>query len=190
VSSSSPSGPAGSAASGPPPAQSWAWSFDGGRERLPWAGLFLIAFGVALLVGQLTTPLSAGALLLDAIAVTFILTWLGNGARGAFLPALVFVALGAATTLSDLGVISGGGWGTFFLGLAFAAAWLAGRAWGGGYGWTAWLAVLCLLFGGIQIVGRIPGWPDLGRLWPVLIVLLGGWIIWRARGRSGWGQRV
>jgi hypothetical protein len=165
--------------------QGWYWSFDGGRERLPWIGIFLVAFGVALLVGQVTTPLSAGALLLDAFAATFLLTWLVNGARGALLPALIFTALGAAASLSDLAVISGGGWGTFFLGFAFAIAWLLGRAWGGGYGWTGWLAVVLLFLGGIQVSGRIPGVPDLSRLWPLLIVLLGAWLIWRARGRPG-----
>jgi hypothetical protein len=165
--------------------QGWYWSFDGGRERLPWIGIFLVAFGAALLVGQVTTPLSAGTLLLDAFAVTFLLTWLVNGARGALLPTLIFTALGAAASLSDLAVISGGGWGTFFLGVAFAVAWLLGRAWGGGYGWTAGIAVVFLVLGGIQIAGRIPGWPDLGRLWPLLIVLLGAWLIWRARGRPG-----
>ena len=82
---------------------------------------------MALLVGQLTTPLSAGALVLDALAATFLMTWLANGARGALLPALIFIALGAASTLSDLGVVTGSGWGTFFLGFAFASpgCWVA-----------------------------------------------------------------
>ncbi|HXX62091.1 MAG TPA: hypothetical protein VEI48_12490 [Candidatus Sulfotelmatobacter sp.] len=182
-------GPTGAdpAAGARPPAQGWYWSFDGGREGLPWVGIFLVAFGVALLVGQLTTPLSAGALVLDALAATFLVTWLANGARGASLPALIFIALGAASTLADLGVITGSGWGTFFLGLAFAVAWLLGRAWGGGSGWTAWAAAVFLFVGGIQVAGRIPGVPDLSRLWPLLIVALGLWLVWRARGRPGWG---
>ncbi|MFI5261340.1 MAG: hypothetical protein ACHQZR_02145 [Candidatus Limnocylindrales bacterium] len=168
----------------------WYWSFDGGRERLPWAGIFLVAIGVALLVGQLTTPLSAGTLLLDALGATFLVTWLVNGARGAMVPALVFIALGAAATLTDLGTLSGPGWGSFFLGLAFALAWLIGRTAGGRHGWAAWAAVLFLAFGGVQLAGHIPGWPDLGQLWPVLIVALGLWLIWRARRPGGGTYRV
>ena len=158
----------------------WYWSWDGGRERLPWVGIFLVALGGALLIGQFTTPLSASTLLFDALAAAFLVTWFVNGARGAMIPALFFVALGAAGTLSDLGYISGSGWGTFFVGLGLLLGWLIGRWWGGRYGWALWVGLFFAILGGVQVAGRIPGFPDLGQLWPLLLVALGLWIIWRA----------
>jgi len=176
------SGQGGSAGGGSPRVEyrGWYWSWDGGRERLPWLGIFLVALGGALLVGQFTTPLSASTLLFDALAAAFLVTWLVNGARGAMLPALFFLGLGLAGTLSDAGAISGSGWGTLFVGIALLAAWLIGRWWGGRHGWALWVGLLFVVVGAIQVAGQIPGFPDLGQLWPLLIVALGVWIIWRA----------
>ncbi len=166
----------------------WYWGWDGGHERLPWIGIFLVALGAALLIGQFTTPVSAVSLLLDALAASFLVTWLVNRARGAMIPGLLFLALGAAATLTDLGYVSGSGWGTFFFGIAFLVAWLIGIAWGGRYGWALWVGLIFAVIGGVQLLGQIPGFPDLGQLWPLLLVGLGLWIIWRAynRPRRGW----
>jgi hypothetical protein len=177
------SGGAGGAPAGRVEYRGWYWSWDGGRERLPWLGIFLVALGGALLIGQFTTPLSASSLLFDAIGVAFLVTWLVNGARGAMIPALFFLALGAAGTLSDLGTISGAGWGTFLVGLALLVGWLIGRWWGGRYGWALWVGLFFAVVGGVQVAGRIPGFPDLGQLWPLLLVALGLWVIWRAYAR-------
>ncbi len=166
----------------------WYWGWDGGRERLPWVGIFLVAFGAALLIGQVTTPVSALSLLFDALAASFLITLLINGARGALIPCLFFLALGLAGTLSDLGYLSGPGWGTFFVGLGFLVAWLIGLAWGGRSGWALWAGLVFGTIGGVQVLGHIPGFPDLGQLWPLLLVALGLWIIWRAytRPRRSW----
>src|SRR3972149_3986829 len=57
----------------------WSWS---PRRRVPWLGVLLVVFGLAMLVDQLT-PLSASALILGALAIAFGASWLIGGSRRA-----------------------------------------------------------------------------------------------------------
>src|SRR3972149_6318417 len=107
----------------------WSWS---PRRRVPWLGVLLVVFGLAMLVDQLT-PLSASALILGALAIAFGARWLIGGSpgamgacRGARGPALVLAALAIPDALTDLKVITGDGWGSVALAIAFLAIWLVG----------------------------------------------------------------
>src|SRR3989304_2623206 len=106
----------------------WSWS---PRRRVPWLGVLLVVFGLAMLVDQLT-PLSASALILGALAIAFGASWLIGGSRWAMVPALVLAALAIPDALTDLKVITGDGWGSGGLATALLALCAAGGPGGRG----------------------------------------------------------
>src|SRR3989304_4042958 len=131
----------------------WSWS---PRRRVPWLGVLLVVFGLAMLVDQLT-PLSASALILGALAIAFGASWLIGGSRWAMVPALVLAALAIPDALTDLKVITGDGWGSVALAIAFLAIWLrGGRA--GPCGRQAMAASTCS--------SVAPGWRKSRRISP------------------------
>lgn len=158
----------------------WSWS---PRRRVPWLGVLLVVFGLALLVDQLT-PLSASALVLGALAIAFAASWLIGGSRWAMVPALVLAALAIPDALTDLGVITGDGWGSVAMALAFLAIWLVGGRSGRRPGWALWLAVIFGLIGLTQVSNQFDWLPSLDAFWPVVLIVVGVALI-LGRGRRG-----
>jgi hypothetical protein len=162
------------------PASSPVWP----RQRgVSWAGVLLVLFGGALLVQQLGSPVGADALVLSALALAFGYAWLGNGEGWALIPAAFFAALAAAALAGDLGVLTGSGWSALFLGVAFLAIWAFGRAGPFRHTWAIWPAAIFLLIALAEFSDRIPGFPGLERLWPLLLVGGGLWLVARELGR-------
>jgi hypothetical protein len=167
---------------GPPLAEpprttvTWEWqarSWAGRPRRLPWVGVLLILLGIVLLLGQTTTPFSSGTLLVGALAVAFAVDRIVNGARWSLLPAFFFGALAVSGGLADLGLIEGGGWTELILGVALILAWLVRRLEGGRRDWLLWLGLILALIGGVELAGRVQGFPALGDLWPLLLIVAG-----------------
>jgi hypothetical protein len=161
----------------------WRWGPDEGRRPgLPWIGIFLVVFGVALLVERaLPDYRRLGDVALLAAGVTSLVVWIlrrGTIAlyAGAFLTALALPGTIEALTGRDLGP----GWGTLFFGLAFLFI-AAVRAWrGGGYGWQTLYGSVLLLIGGSEIAK-----PDLaGIAWPLILVTVGLILLVRGAGRG------
>lgn len=158
----------------------WSWS---PRRPVPWLGVLLVVFGLALLVDQLT-PLSTSALVLGALAIAFAASWLIGGSRWAMVPALVLAALAIPDALTDLGVITGDGWGSAALTVAFLAIWLVGGRSGRRPGWSLWLAVIFGIVGLTQLSHEFSWLPSLDALWPVVFIVVGVALI-LGRGRRG-----
>ena len=164
-------------------AYTWEWSeIPGarGRSRLPWFGIFLVVFGVLLLF-QLWFPAfaTAGSVLLLAIGVAFLVSWGVNRGVGSLYLGSIIVALAAPDLLEAAGIVSGGGVGTFCLGVAFlfiaAVRWVSG----GGVGWQAALGGILAVIGATSFA--FPRFGDI--LWPVVLVVVGGLLLFRASRR-------
>lgn len=161
-------------------AYSWEWSDVGGprgRSRLPWFGIFLLVFGVLLLLRTVFPALeTAGSLLFLAVGIAFLVSWLINRGVGSLYLGAIITALAAPDLLAAAGIVSGGGVGTFCLGLAFLFIAAVRAATGGGVGWQAGLGAILALIGASSIA--IPGFNDL--VWPVVLVVLGVFVLMRA----------
>jgi hypothetical protein len=152
------------------------------RPGLPWIGIFLLIFGLALLVERaLPDYRGLGDVALLAAGLASLVAWIlrrGTIAlyAGAFLTAIALPGTIEALTGQDLGP----GWGTLFFGLAFLFI-AAVRSWrGGGFGWQALYGSILLLIGGSEIVK-----PDLaGLAWPVILIVIGLVLLIRGSGRA------
>jgi hypothetical protein len=160
----------------------WRWGPDEQRRPgLPWIGIFLVVFGLALLVERaLPDYRRLGDVALLAGGLASLVAWvLRRGTialyAGAFLTALALPGSIEGLTGQDLGP----GWGTLFFGLAFLLVALV-RLWrGGGYGWQVLYGGVLVLIGGSEIVK-----PDLAViLWPLILVALGLFLLVRGTGR-------
>ena len=161
----------------------WRWGPDEQRRPgLPWIGIFLVVFGLALLVERaLPDYRRLGDVALLAAGIASLVVWvLRRGTialyAGAFLTALALPGTIEGLTGRDLGP----GWGTLFFGLAFLFI-AAVRAWrGGGYGWQALYGGVLLLIGGSEIAK-----PDLaGIAWPIILVAVGLILLIRGSSRA------
>ncbi len=162
----------------------WEWSDVGGPRgggRLPWFGIFLVVFGV-LLLAQLWFPAlaTAGSLLFLAIGIAFLVSWAVNrGVASLYLGAII-CALAAPGLLDAAGIIEGPGVGTLCLGVAFlvigAIRWVTGS----GVGWQAALGGLLAAIGATMIA--FPGFSAI--VWPLVLLIGGGLVLLRSRGRA------
>jgi hypothetical protein len=155
-------------------AYGWEWSDIGGsrgRSRAPWFAIFLVVFGVLLLLKQIYPGAvdAAGSLLFLAVGVAFLVSWLVNRGMGSLYLGAIITALAAPDLLSAAHVVSGAGVGTLCLGIAFLFIALVRAASGAGWGWQAGLGAILVAIGASTIA--IPNFSDL--VWPLLIVVLG-----------------
>jgi hypothetical protein len=122
------------------------------------------------------------------LAVGLILVFTGVRDRSDLaLYAGVFVsALALSDLLSGAGLIHGQGWGMLFLGLGVMAIALirskAGRRWG----WTLGAGGLLALWGGAEVAAANTNVATDRLIGPLLIVLLGIYIVSRNRGGRGY----
>jgi hypothetical protein len=153
------------------------------RPGLPWIGVFLVVFGVILLIEQALPEFRRlGDVAVLAAGVASLIIWLVRGSSLALYAGAFLTAVALPGTIEGLqgGRDLGPGWGTFFFGLAFLFI-AAVRAWrGGGVGWQAFYGGILALIGGSQIAK-----PDLAAVaWPILLVVIGGLLLVRGFGRD------
>lgn len=162
------------------------WSLDGSlparRPRLPLIGLFLIVLGLVLAASQLFTEAQLGASAFF-LAVGLILVIIGLRDRSdlALYVGVFVTALALSDFLSSLNLIHGSGWGTLFLGLGVMAIALVRSTSGRRWGWALGVGCLLALWGASDVAASNLNFPTDRLVGPLLIVLLGLYIVTRHR---------
>lgn len=170
-------------------APEWAaWGWASGGRRFPWSGILLVLLGAALLLREVVPGLSFSTIILLGLGLAFGGAWLLGRSRFAATPAFILLGLGIAPLLRDLGYISGDGWTGLILGVALLALWGVGELTHERHGWALWAGGILGLIGLAQVSDRIPGFPDVGNLWPLLLILVG--LVIMFGGRFSQGRRA
>ena len=174
-------GPGGPGGSGGPRIYRWEWGPDDARRPgLPWIGIFLLVFGVLLLIQQAFPQLkAAGSLVVLAIGLAFLVRWAIERGTGSLYAGAIITALAVPGLLNAAGV-QAEGLGTFSFGVAFLFIAAVRAASGGGVGWQLWFGGFLALLGGVSIAGASFG----PYVVPIILVALGAMLILR-----GWGGR-
>lgn len=165
-----------------------AWKWARGGRGFPWLGVLLVLLGLGLLVQFVFPIISIGTLLLLAIGVAFLAGWLLGGSWLSMVPGVLITALGLAELVEDLALLGPpgedvAGLASSALALGFLLIWLLGYLRGRRSTWPLWGAALFGLIGVAQLSGRLVGIPELGALWPVLVIAVGVLLILNARRR-------
>lgn len=164
----------------------WKWASRG--RSFPWLGVLLVLIGIGLLVQFFVPEVRISTLVLAAIGGAFLAGWIFGGSRFSMIPGVLFVALSLALLIEDLGLLlapreSVPGLVSLSLALGFLFIWFiayrAERRWG----WPLWGAAIFGLIAFVQGSGRLLGLPELGAVWPVLLIILGIVLLLNARRR-------
>jgi hypothetical protein len=161
-----------------------AWSWGRRGWNFPWLGILLVLVGAGLLIQYFVPTVSAGTLVLTAIALAFLAAWLFGRSRWAVVPGLLILALAVAGLARELNVYSGPGLTAAALAVAFLLVWVLDYSRGVRSNWPLWGAAIFGLIAFVQLSGRIAGMPELGALWPVLIIVIGVLLLLSARQRT------
>jgi len=162
------------------------WSFEGSwsapRGRVPLLGVFLIVFGLLLVAGEFVPWAAYGtAAFFLAIGVVLMAVGLRDKSDLALYLGVFMAGIAASDFLSAASVIHGDGWGTLFVGLGFMAASLLRSSVAHRIGWAFVLGAILAVWGGIQAARTELNFPTDKLIGPVLIILLGVWIVSRRR---------
>ncbi|CAN5604139.1 hypothetical protein BH23CHL7_BH23CHL7_12260 [soil metagenome] len=165
-----------------------AWKWARGGRGFPWLGALLVLLGAGLLLQFVFPAVAVGTLLLLAIGLAFVAGWLIGGSWLSMFPGVLVTSLGLSELIEDLALLGPAGedvagLGSTSLALGFVAIWLIGMAFGRRSTWPLWGAALFGLIGVAQLSGRLAGIPELGLLWPVVIIVVGALLIFNARRR-------
>jgi hypothetical protein len=176
-----PGGPGGAAGRGGTRIYRWEWGPDDTRRPgLPWIGIFLLVFGVLLLIQQAYPDFkAAGSVVVLAIGLAFLVRWAVERGTGSLYAGAIITAL-AVPGLLDAAGIDADGLSTFSFGVAFLFIAAVRAASGGGVGWQLWFGGFLALLGGVSIAGASFG----PYIVPIILVALGAMLILR-----GWGGR-
>jgi hypothetical protein len=159
----------------------WQWGPDDQRRPgLPWIGVFLVVFGVLLLLDRLVPGYQlAGSAFLLAVGLVLLARWFIERGIGSLYAGALITGLALPGVLEGLGLASGDGLGTFCLGLAFLFLALVRYLSSGGVGWQAWVGAILALYGLARVTT-----PEIGQLVvPGLLVLAGVLLVVRGFNR-------
>lgn len=168
----------------------WTWMgrWSSQRGGFPTFGVFLIVFGLLLVAGQFFTIAEYGV---AAFFLAIGLVLIAAGLRDHTDFGLFFGVFIAGLALSDLltaaKVIHSDdpGWGTLFVGVGWIVAALWRSTWGRRHGAALFFGIVFALWGAFQVAGSQVNFPADKLVGPLLIVLLGVWIVSR-RMRPGY----
>ena len=159
------------------------WRHQG--RNFPWLGILLVLVGIGLLI-QAALPIdtiSAGTVLLFALGIALIAGWLFGGSWLAAIPGTLLVALGVARLISELNIYNGSGTTALSLAAGFLVIWVIGLARERRSRWPLVVAAILGLIGGIQVFGNLQNIPELGVVWPVVIIAVGVLLLISSRRR-------
>lgn len=160
---------------------SWEWGPGAARRPgLPWIGIFLLVFGVLLVLQQVYPEFEAiGSVFILAVGLAFLIKWAIDRGTGSLYAGALITALAAPNLINAAG-FDVDGLGTFCFGVAFLFIAAVRAAGGGGFGWQAIFGGLLVLLGGVNILT-----PDIGgMLVPILLIALGAALVFGG-GRFG-----
>ncbi len=162
----------------------YGWDSRDDRSGISPLGLFLIIVGGLLLIQEILPGIRVlGSALIVAIGVAALIRWAVDRRTWALYAGSLLVALGLPGVLTDIGAITGPGWGTLFLGLAFLWIAVIRAVERGGWGWQLTFGAILAVIGAVQIAAReVPGVPAGQLIWPILILGAGALLILRAGG--------
>ena len=152
------------------------------RGGFPTLGVFLIVFGLLLVAGQFLTIAEAGiAAFFLAIGVVLILSGVRERSDFALFLGVFIAGLALSDFLTAANVIhkNDSGWGALFVGIGWVLAALWRFQWGRRLGAAFFFGVVFALWGAFQVAQTQLDFPTDKLVGPVLIVLLGVWIVAR-----------
>jgi hypothetical protein len=112
-----------------------------------------------------------------------VIGWLFGGSWLAAIPGLLLVALGASRLMFEVNLYRGAGLTALSLAIAFVVIWLIGLGRKKRSRWPLVAAGILGLIGLIQVSGNLANIPELGVVWPVVIIVVGVLLIIAARRR-------
>jgi hypothetical protein len=159
----------------------WEWGPDDSRRPgLPWIGIFLLIFGVLLLVQQAYPEFrSAGSVVVLAIGLAFLVRWALERGTGSLYAGAIITALAVPGLVQAAG-FEADGLSTFSFGVAFLFIAAVRAATGGGAGWQLWFGGLLAIVGGASIANA----SIAGLLVPILLVVAGLLLVLRGSTRG------
>lgn len=161
--------------------QAWTWASSG--RGFPWLGVLLVLVGLGLLIQFIFPGVSVGTLVLLAVGLAFLASWIFGGSWFSMIPGVLIVSLSAGRLLQELGILTGPGITSLALAAGLLIIWAVARTRGRNYTLALWAAALFGLIGFIQVSGRLVGIPELGAFWPVIIIVIGLILLYNARRR-------
>ncbi len=165
------------------------WNFEGNwpgsRPGIPVVGIFLIVLGLLLAAGQLFNQAQfVGSAFFLALGVALLVIGIRDRSDLALYAGVFVVAIALSDLLHSANAIDGSGWGPLFLGIGVMAVALLRSARSHRLGWALGVGLLLALWGGSDVAATYVDFPTDRLVGPLLIVLLGVYIVSR-----GWNGR-
>ena len=159
----------------------WSWEGRWGRRGgFPMFGVFLIVFGLLLVGGEFFSWARVGtAAFFLAIGVVLIAVAVRDKSDLALFVGVFMAGLALSDFLSATNVVHGDGWGTLLVGIGWMLAALWRSSWGRRPGAAFVFGAILAVWGGFQVAQADLNFPADRLVGPVLIVLLGLWIVSR-----------
>lgn len=161
---------------GSPDVQVYTWEWGPAQARrpgLPWIGIFLVVFGVLLLIQQVYPQFQEiGSVFVLALGIAFLIKWAIDRGTGSLYAGALITALAAPGVINAVG-FDVDGLGTFCFGVAFLFIAAVRAAQHGGWGWQLIFGGLLVLIGGANMLT-----PDVGGLLlPITLLVAGGLLL-------------
>ena len=161
--------------------QGWSWqgSWSSSNRGFPTLGVFLIVFGLLLVAGQFFAVAEYGtAAFFLAVGALLITVALRDRSDLALYLGVWMAALALSTFLSAGGVARSSGWGWLFVGVGWMGASLWRSSWGRRLGAMFALGALVAFLGAFEVARTEFSVSD-RLIGPILLILLGVWIVSR-----------
>jgi hypothetical protein len=159
--------------------RSYSWSSSG--QSFPWFAVLLLVLGIGLLIEILIPDLSFGSLFILAVGLAFGAAWLRGHMVGATMPALVMTAWGLASVGRDFDVLTGDGWNTLFIGIAFLVGWGLARYQQTRREYALWIGAVLVIIGLADVSDALPFDIGLAVVIPLAMIGIGLYMVWKSR---------
>ena len=172
--------------SGPVRVYGWQWGREEDRRpKLPWIGVFLVVFGILLLVDQaLPDYFTATNLVVLAAGLAFMIIWLLRRSTFALYAGAFLSASAIPGVLQTLNYAPPAGLGTLSYGVAFLFIALVRATRGGGIGWQAVIGIILVALGTSELA--LPGLT--AYIVPILLLVVGVMLLTSDRSRFRMGR--